>query len=468
MKHVHLIAICGTAMSALAGMFKENGYRVTGSDQNVYPPMSDILREQGVEIRIGYKKDNISDNPDLVIVGNAVSRNNPEVEALLDSKIPYLSMPQALSKYFFNDKKIIVVAGTHGKTTTSSIIAWILENSRRDPSFLIGGIPKNFGKNYKLGKGDFFVIEGDEYDTAFFDKGPKFFHYLPDVAVLTSIEFDHADIYADFSQVENAFKKFIQKIPSQNKLIACKEDENVTRISREITCGFETYGMNPESDWIAEVVQRRNGNTFFNINKNGTVFGKGSTTLIGKHNLMNLLGAIAALSSLGLSIEEITAGIKSFQGVKRRQEIVGEINGITVFDDFAHHPTAVRETIKAFKESYPEKRLWAVFEPRSNTSRRSVFEKEYCEAFLEAEKIILAGVYNSGLLDEKIRFSPQRVVDNLVNKRKEALYIENVEDIIKYLLNNLQQGDIVLIMSNGGFGGIHKKLIERLAGRSPD
>src|SRR3989338_461193 len=462
MKHVHLIAVCGTAMSALAGMFKENGYRVTGSDQNVYPPMSDILKKQGIEIRVGYKEDNIADKPDLVIVGNAVSKNNPEVEALLDSKISYLSMPQALAEFFLKDKKIVVVAGTHGKTTTSSIIAWVLEASRKDPSFLIGGIPKNFGKNYKLGKGDFFVIEGDEYDTAFFDKGPKFLHYIPDVAVLTSIEFDHADIYADFSQVENAFKKFIHKIPLQSKIIACEDDENAIRISKESACKVETYGINSVSDWRIEGIERGNGNAFFEIRHKENILGRCITSLIGKHNLMNLLGAIAALRSLGLSAEEITAGIQSFQGVRRRQEIVGEVKGITVFDDFAHHPTAVRETVRGFKESYPERRLWAVFEPRSNTSRRSVFEKEYSEAFLDAEKIIIAGVYNPGLLDDKIRFSPQRVVDNLVNKGKEAFYIEKVEDIVSHLAGNLKKNDIVLIMSNGGFGGIHKKLLQKL------
>jgi len=462
MTHVHLIAICGTGMSALAGMFKEKGFKVTGSDQNVYPPISDLLKEQGIEVRIGYKASNLGDKPDLVIVGNAVSRNNPEVEALLGTKISYLSMPQALSGFFLKGKRTIVVAGTHGKTTTSSIIAWVLEVSGKEPSFLIGGIPKNFGKNYKLGKGDFFIIEGDEYDTAFFDKEPKFLHYEPDVAILTSIEFDHADIYKDFSQVESAFRKFIHKIPSNSKLIICAEDKNVMRLSKEGICSLESYGIDSKSDWKLEKTEGSNGRSLFRVSYKGDVFSNGITTLIGKHNLLNLLGAIAALNSLGLSMEEINNGIKSFQGVKRRQEIVGKVNGITVIDDFAHHPTAVRETIRAFKESYPERCIWAVFEPRSNSSRRNIFEKEYSEAFLEADKIIIARVYNQDLLDEKIRLSPQKVIDTLRNRGKEAFYIEKVEDIISHLIKNLKKDDIVLIMSNGGFGGIHNKLLDAL------
>ena len=466
MNHVHLIAICGTGMSALAGMFKEKGFKVTGSDQNVYPPISDILKEQGIEIRVGYKPENLADKPGLVIVGNAVSRNNPEVEALLQSKIPYLSMPQALKEFFLKGKKKIVIAGTHGKTTTSSIAAWILEACGKDPGFLIGGIPKNFERNYKLGKGEFFVIEGDEYDTAFFDKGPKFLHYEADVAILTSVEFDHADIFKDFSQVEDAFRKFIQKIPRESKLILCGEDKNLMKLSCETTCQTETYGISKEDkrsyDWSLEKESKGNGETIFKIIHKGNILGEGVTSLLGDHNLANLLGTVAALSGLGLSIDEIKTGIKTFLGVKRRQEVVGEEKGITVVNDFAHHPTAVRETIRAFKESYPERRIWAVFEPRSNTSRRNIFEKKYAEAFLEADKIIIAGVYNQNLLDDEIRFSPQRVIDTLRNNDKEAFYIEKVDDIITHLVTNLKTGDIVLIMSNGGFGGIHGKLLEAL------
>ena len=461
MNHVHLIAVCGTGMSALAGMFKEKGFRVTGSDQNVYPPISDILNEQGIEIRVGYKPENLADKPGLVIVGNAVSRNNPEIEALLQSKIPYLSMPQALKEFFLKGKKKIVVAGTHGKTTTSSIAAWVLEACGKDPGFLIGGIPNNFERNYKLGKGEFFVIEGDEYDTAFFDKGPKFLHYEPDVAIITSIEFDHADIFKDFSHVEEAFKKFIKMIPAEGKLIACAEDRNVMKLFGDASCLKETYGINSEAHWKIKSI-KANREQAFTISRNGGILGKGTTSLLGRHNLLNLLGVFAALMSLDLSMENIIFGLKTFKGIRRRQEVVGEENGITIIDDFAHHPTAVRETIGAFRESYPQRRIWAVFEPRSNSSRRNIFEKEYSEAFLEADKIIIAGVYKPDLLDNEIRFSPQRVVDMLRKKDKEAFCIEKVDDIINHLIKNLKKDDIVLIMSNGGFGGIHRKLLEAL------
>ncbi len=461
-KHVHLIAICGMGMGSLAGMLKESGYQVTGSDTGTYPPMSNQLASLGIEVRLGYKPENLRDNPDLVIIGNAVSRDNPEVEAMLERGIKYLSFPQALSQFYLVGKSPLVVAGTHGKTTTASLSAWILESAGREPGFLIGGALKNFQSSYRLGSGRCFVVEGDEYDSAFFDKEPKFLHYKPQIAIITSIEFDHADIYPSLEEIKLSFKKFVGLLPEDGLLLACIDDPGVREIAGDARCPVQWYGFDPEALWRAEELNFDGEGTNFSLYRGNEYLGRIQSPLSGKHNLLNLLGVIGACRSLGLSLSEIQEGLKGFQGIKRRQEVKGMVNGVTVIDDFAHHPTAVRCTIDAMKKRYPGRRLWAVFEPRTASSRRKVFQSQYPDAFLQADRIIIADVYKAERIEEKERFSPELMVEEMVSEGKEAKHLGKADDIIIYLKDNLRNGDIVLLMSNGDFGGIAEKLLKVL------
>lgn len=463
-RHIHLIAVSGMGMGSLAGMLKQSGYKVTGSDTDTYPPMSDQLASLGIEVRLGYQPENLRDNPDLVIVGNAVSRDNPEVKAMLDRGIKYLSFPQALSQFYLSGKNPLVVVGTHGKTTTASLSAWILESAGRDPGFLIGGVLKNFQSGCRLGRGNFFVVEGDEYDSAFFDKEPKFLHYRPQTAIITSIEFDHADIYRSLEEIKGSFKKFVGLLPEDGLLLACIDDPGVREIAGDARCPVEWYGFRPEALWRAEEISFGEEGTNFSLYRGSKYLGRLQSPLAGEHNLLNLLGVIGLARSLGISLTEIQKGLKGFQGVKRRQEVKGIVNGITVIDDFAHHPTAVRKTIAAMKHKYPGRRLWAVFEPRTASSRRKVFQSQYPDAFLEADRIIIADVYKAERIEEKERFSPELVVKELVRKGKEARHLRKVDDIVRYLRGNLHNGDTVLLMSNGDFGGIAEKLLSLLQG----
>ncbi|UCD85837.1 MAG: UDP-N-acetylmuramate:L-alanyl-gamma-D-glutamyl-meso-diaminopimelate ligase [Deltaproteobacteria bacterium] len=461
-KHIHLIAVCGTGMGSLAGMLKESGYQVTGSDTDIYPPMSDQLASQGIEIRSGYKPENLRDNPDLVIVGNAVPRDNPEVEAMLEKGIKYLSFPQALSQFFLAGKTPLVIVGTHGKTTTSSLSAWILKSAGRDPGFLIGGVINNFRSSYRLGNGNCFVVEGDEYDSAFFDKEPKFLHYRPQIAILTSIEFDHADIYRNLEEIKSSFRKFVDLLPENGLLLACIDDPGVREIADTARCPVQWYGLDPEALWRAEEISFAEDGTAFSLHQGNENLSRIQSPLSGKHNLHNLLGVIGACRSLGLSLSKIQEGLKGFEGVKRRQEVKGTVNGITVIDDFAHHPTAVKKTIDAMKHKYPGRRLWAVFEPRTASSRRKVFQDQYPDAFLEADRIIIADVYKAEKIVEEERFSPELIVRELVSKGKEATHLGKADDIVSYLTDNLRKEDVVLIMSNGDFGGIVGKILKML------
>jgi len=465
MKAVHLIGACGTGMGALAGMLVESGYQVTGSDANVYPPMSDFLRGLGIEVKQGYAPQNLDHRPDLVIVGNVVTRQNPEAAALAELKINYLSFPQALRLFFLDRKRPLVVAGTHGKTTTASLAAWILESAGLDPGYMIGGIGQNHGRNFKVGSGDWFVVEGDEYDTAFFDKVPKFTHYAPEVGILTSIEFDHADIYPDFEAVKEAFKTFTRLIPEDGLLIAWGDDPLVVETAKMSPSGKVYYGLKEGNDWRAVNVRFERGRTLFDLVGPGGDH-KGPVTisspLPGEHNVLNALAVIAALTRIGVDIEGIQTGLSSFKGVRRRQEVRGVKAGVTVIDDFAHHPTAVRQTLTAIRRAYPGARLMAVFEPRTNTSRRNVFQNDYAAAFDEADLIVIREPADLAKIPENERFSSEKLVRDLRARGKEAFYFRDTDAILEHLKNCLKTGDVVLIMSNGGFDNIHERLLNQL------
>jgi UDP-N-acetylmuramate: L-alanyl-gamma-D-glutamyl-meso-diaminopimelate ligase len=462
-RHIHLIAICGVGMSALAGMLQARGFRVTGSDQNVYPPMSTQLEALGIEVRQGFSPDHLADRPDLIVVGNAVSRSNPEVQAMLAQGIPFVSFPQALAEFFLHDRHPIVVAGTHGKTTTASLMAWVLESAGLDPSYMIGGIPRNFGTNYKLGNGAFFVVEGDEYDTAFFDKGPKFLHYRPRSAILTSVEFDHADIYRDLGHVKEAFRQFVGILPPDGYLAAGIDFPHVTDLLPAVPCTWEGYGFSELAQWRAVEVGEHKATTRFLVRHHDQRIGTIRWESVGRHNIQNALGVIAVARYLGVTFGDIRNGLQSFTGVKRRQEVRGVVREITVIDDFAHHPTAIRETLAALRARYHGHRLWAIFEPRSATSRRATFQGDFVEAFAAADRVVIAGLYHPDAIPPEARLSPERLAQDIACQgAKEAVYLAEVEAIVEHVARDARPGDVIAIMSNGGFGGIHEQLLEAL------
>jgi UDP-N-acetylmuramate: L-alanyl-gamma-D-glutamyl-meso-diaminopimelate ligase len=462
-RHIHLIAICGVGMSALAGMLQTRGFHVTGSDQNVYPPMSTQLAALGIELRQGFSPNHLADHPDLIVVGNAVSQSNPEVQAMLAQGLPFLSFPQALAEFFLGDRHPIVVAGTHGKTTTASLMAWVLESAGLDPSYMIGGIPRNFGTNYKLGTGAFFVVEGDEYDTAFFDKGPKFLHYRPRSAILTSVEFDHADIYRDLNHVKAAFQRFVRILPSDGYLAAGIDFPHVLDLLTSVPCHWEGYGFSERASWQAVNVEADVEVTRFLVQHQDQRLGTLHWELVGRHNIQNALAVIAVAHRLGVSFREIRQGVQSFAGVKRRQEIRGVVGEITLIDDFAHHPTAIRETLAALRARYADRRLWAIFEPRSATSRRATFQEDFVEAFTAADAVVIAGLFNPDNIPSEARLSPQRLAQDIACRyAKEAVYLPAVDAIVDHVAAGVRPGDVVVIMSNGGFGGIHEKLLAAL------
>ncbi len=459
-RSVHLIAVAGTGMGALACMLAASGRVVTGSDQAVYPPMSTQLERSGIRIMEGYRAENLAHRPDLAVVGNAMSRGNPEIEALLESGIPYVSMPEALRFYFFAGKHPIVVAGTHGKTTTSSLAASVLAHAGRDPSLLVGGVAHDFGGGFRLGKGEFLVLEGDEYDTAFFDKEPKFLHYAARTAILTSIEFDHADIYRDLDHVREAFRRFVATIPGGGLLAVCADDPEARAIAREANCRVVPYGLSEGSALRGEVREIGPVETHFEAAREGVPLGEFAIPLPGAHNVRNALGVLAVCLDLGLGTNEIRAGLARFGGVARRQEVRGEAGGVLVIDDFAHHPTAIRETVAAIRARYAGRRIWALFEPRSNTSRRNVHQKEYVDALGEADVTIIAGVENSGKIPDAERLRPDQIAADLRERGREARFIGPVEEIVACASDNAREGDVLLVMSNGGFGGLVDKLVK--------
>ena len=456
------MGICGTGMASLAGILKEKGYRVTGSDQNVYPPMSNFLESLSIPVIEGYSPDNLYPVPDLVIVGNVITRNNREAVELSRLALPYLSFPQALKHFAFKDKNTIVISGTHGKTTTSALVSWVLEKAGMDPGFMIGGLPLDFKKNFKLGKGQYFVIEGDEYDTAFFDKGPKFLHYSPWVTILTSIEFDHADIYRDLSHVTENFRKLIDIVPQKGLLIANGDDPIITTEITRARCPVNTYGLSTNTMWKAIDITVQQDFTRFKVLKTGKNYITLHTPLYGRHNISNLLSVIVLADFLGIPLPILSEAVRSFGGVKRRQEIIGEKRGILVLDDFAHHPTAVKETTRAVKEKYKGRRLIAVFEPRSNSSRRNIFQEQYASSFESADMIMVPEPPMTEKIPPEERFSSKRLAKDLEKRDLTAFSFPNADTLLKALVRETRSGDVVLIMSNGGFYDIHHRLLESI------
>jgi UDP-N-acetylmuramate: L-alanyl-gamma-D-glutamyl-meso-diaminopimelate ligase len=463
-RKIYLIGICGTAMASLAGMLREKGYSVLGSDSNVYPPMSDFLDRLGIPVFNGYKAENIvKASPDLVVIGNALSRGNVEVEHVLDSAIRYASMAETVKELFIRGKNSIVVAGTHGKTTTTALLAWILEVAGCKPSFLVGGIAENFGKSFQVADGPDFVIEGDEYDTAFFDKGPKFLHYLPRIVLLKNIEFDHADIYADLDALKTAFRRLINIVPRSGLIVAGVDSPVVRELIPAAFSRVATAGIGI-GEWQAADVRPTSDGMAFDVMHDSTRVGHFTIPIPGNFNVQNALGAIIVGQELGIANEVIQRGLSSFKSVKRRLELRGEVNGIRVYDDFAHHPTAVQETLRAVRERYPGDRIWAVFEPRSQTCRRRIFEKAFIESFASADETVIASVYGASHLQPDETLSPDRVAEGIRQGGKNARTFGSTEDIVAVLASELKSGDHVVIMSNGGFDNIHNRLLERLRG----
>ena len=462
LSRIHLMGVCGTGMASLAGMLKEQGYGVTGSDANVYPPMSLLLEGLKIPVFNGYDPANLVPEPDLVIVGNVITRANPEAVELSRRSLPYLSFPQAVRQFAIADKKAIVISGTHGKTTTSSLIAWILETAGMDPSFMIGGIPRNFETNFKLGKGRYFVIEGDEYDSAFFDKGPKFLHYNPTYTILTSIEFDHADIYRDLDHVIGSFRKLMDLMPMDGYLIANGDDETIFREINRSKCQVVTYGFGRVNDWRITHMRDSEKLTVIKVARGGQVPETFETPLFGRHNVSNCLSAVALADALGVPAETLARALRTFKGVKRRQEILGEKNGIVVMDDFAHHPTAVKETIQAVKQKYSDRRLVVVFEPRSNSSRRNIFQEQYAESFHDGDVMMIREPAMMEKIPMAERFSAKQLVSDLGKRGLEAHCFADTDLLLGNLLSRVKAGDMVLIMSNGGFDDLHQRFLSAM------
>ena len=462
---IHLIGICGTAMATLAALLKRRGYDVRGSDQNVYPPMSDFLAAEAIPIMTGYSADHIGGDVDLVVVGNAISRGNAELETVLERKIRYCSLPEAIRDHFLWGARSIVVAGTHGKTTTTSLTGWLLTSGRLDPTVLVGGIALNFGEtgsSYRVGAGRDFVIEGDEYDSAFFDKTAKFLKYLPDVAIVNNVEFDHADIYADLDAVLLAFRRLVNLVPRNGLLLVGADSTHAAGLAKHAVSPLETFGTSEDATWQATDVKAADGLTHFRVRRRREWFGDFASPLLGVHNVRNAVAAIAVGSYLGIAPGDLADGLRTFEGIKRRLEVVGTADGVTVIDDFAHHPTAVHETLSALRSGYPDRRIWAVFEPRSASSCRRVFQDDFARAFGAADEVIVAAVFRSSLPDSE-RLSAEQLVEDLRARRQSARYIAAVDDIVGTVVNEHRPGDIVVLMSNGGFGGIHRKLLKALA-----
>ena len=461
-KHIHLIGICGTAMASLAGMLKLRGIQATGSDVAAYPPMSEFLASLNIPIAQPFSEQNLEPRPDLVIVGNAISRGNVELEYVLDQQIAYQSMAQVLHDEFLVDRERLVVAGTHGKTTTSSLLAWLFTEGQRAPGFLIGGIPENFGSSFALGKGHEFIIEGDEYDTAFFDKGPKFLHYFPDAVILTSVEFDHADIYKNLEEVKTAFKRLVNLVPRRGVLIAWDGHTNVDECVSRAFCRVERYGFAENSTWRIADVEFTDNITRWRVLRDGHPWAELECHLAGDYNVLNATAAAAMAANYAIPVEVIAKALQSFRSVKRRLEIKAEIHGVTIIDDFAHHPTAIAGTLKALRTRYRGRRLWAILEPRSNTLRRKVFEAELATSLAHADQVVLAGVFKSDAIPESERLDGEKVIASLIGGGTPARLLASVDTIVHTIAPELRNGDVVAILSNGGFGSIYEKLPARL------
>ena len=454
---VHFVGICGTAMASAAAAMKAKGYNVTGSDQNVYPPMSDFLASVNIPVMSGYREENLNSKPDLVVIGNAISRGNPEAETVLEKKLRYCSLPELLKEFFIRGKRSLVVTGTHGKTTTTSLLTWVFQHNDYNPSYLIGGIPSNFAQGAAFTDSEWFIIEGDEYDTSFFDKRSKFVHYMPEVAIINNVEFDHADIFENVSAIQTAFKRFINLIPRNGLLLVNGEDKHISPLCNVKHCPIKRFGMNSTNDIYAEQVTYEGSQSKFLCGNFTFEIG-----LSGEFNIRNALAVIACARHCGLSDLQIQSAFSTFKGVKRRMEVRGEVNGITLIDDFGHHPTAILETIKALRIRYPHRKMWAVFEPRSNTTRRNVFQNELAQALSLADEAIVSEVARLDQLNPSERLNPNQLISDIINQGKKASYLPNIEDIVKILARDSKPGDVIAIFSNGGFGGIHEKILNQL------
>lgn len=460
--HIHIMGICGTGMGSLAGMLKDSGYAVTGSDENVYPPMSDFLAACNIDVKNGYRAENLVPGPDLVVVGNTIRKTNPEALALAELEIPYVSFPQALGHYFLKDKTSLVVSGTHGKTTTSSMLATLLHKAGLTPGFMVGGLVQAFGRNYNLGDSPYFVVEGDEYDTAFFDKGPKFLHYQPHIAIVTSIEFDHADIYADLEAIKRSFSRLMEIMEPDGCVVACFDSPVVKEIAARAPCDVLGYGLNGDADWSISALEVTPEGTLFDVVREGSFYHRFRSPMPGRHNALNGLAVIAVLDRIGLDKDAIARGLSSFEGVRRRQEVRGVVDNITVIDDFAHHPTAVKETLTALKQAYAGHRLVAVFEPRTNSSRRQVFQKDYVLAFDAADQVVVREPVPLPDFPEDKLFSSKQLAADLADRHIEAYSFADTDGILAHLQVVLRSGDVVAILSNGGFDNIHTRLLDML------
>jgi UDP-N-acetylmuramate: L-alanyl-gamma-D-glutamyl-meso-diaminopimelate ligase len=461
-KHIHLIGICGTAMASLAGMLQQRGFRVTGSDAAAYPPMSDFLAALNIPLSQPFAAVNLDPRPDLVVVGNAISRGNVELERLLDERIPFCSLPQILHDEFLVGKEVLVVAGTHGKTTTTSMLAWIFESAGLQPSFLIGGIAENFGSSFQLGKGKHFILEGDEYDTAFFDKGPKFLHYFPDSVILTSVEFDHADIYKDLDAVETAFKRLVNLVPRRGRIIAFDSGDSVEKCIARAFCPVERYGSGRDADWKVTNLKLEPSRTTWSIVHKGQHWADFEFALGGEYNAWNATSAAALAASCGISQDAIARAFKSFKSVKRRLQVRAKVNGVTIIEDFAHHPTAIAGTLTALRSRYPGARLWTILEPRSNTLRRNVLQKDLAKSLALADEAVIAQVFKSEVIPEGERLDVNLLTADIKKHGGRARFAPDADGIVQLAAPEMRSGDVVAILSNGGFDGIYEKLPKRL------
>jgi UDP-N-acetylmuramate: L-alanyl-gamma-D-glutamyl-meso-diaminopimelate ligase len=464
MKRIHLIGICGTAMATLAALLRSRGYDVRGSDQNVYPPMSDFLLQQGITTLQGYSADHITADIDLVVVGNAISRGNAELEEVLDRKIRYCSLPEAVRDHFLWAARSIVITGTHGKTTTTSLAGWLLTHGGADPSVFVGGIAENFESSYRIGGGRAFVIEGDEYDSAFFDKTAKFLKYLPDIAVVANIEFDHADIYPDLDAIRLAFRRLVNLVPRRGLLLLGADNPDALALRPHARCRVETFGLSDGSDWQAHDLRVSATATTFGVRRDKVSLGTFELPLLGAYNVRNALAEIAVGAAVGLHTDTMVDGLRKFRGVRRRLELRGTASGVAVYDDFAHHPTAIGETLSGVRSAYPDRRIWAIFEPRSATSCRRIFQADFARALARADRVILPAVFRS-TLPEAERLSTEVLIEDLRTAGVDARYIPDTAEIVRTVAKDARSGDLVIVMSNGGFDDIHQKLLSALEAR---
>jgi UDP-N-acetylmuramate: L-alanyl-gamma-D-glutamyl-meso-diaminopimelate ligase len=455
-------------MASLAVMLKDSGYEVSGSDEGVYPPMSDFLAQKQIPVQQGYKVQNLSPEPDLIVIGNALSRGNPEIEHLLNIRIPFLSFPETLKLFFLRKKLPIVVTGTHGKTTTTSMLSWGLHAAGLQPNFLIGGIAENFQSSYGLEGGDHFVIEGDEYDSAFFDKGPKFLHYLPHLAIVGNVEFDHADIYPNLDAIKLQFRRFVNLIPQKGFLAVGADSPSAVEVSQNSLCVKETFGITSDSDWSARNIDHRQDSCSFDVFYHEKSFQRFNLPILGNYNIRNALAATAILNHLGVTGAEIRQGLESFAGVRRRLQLRAEVDGIRIYEDFAHHPTAVQETLQAVRESFRPDRIWAIYEPRSATSRRNIFQREIAEALSVAECVVLPDLFKPEKVPGNERLDENQLIQDLRQRGCAAWNMGTVDGIIEKICADSRPGDLIVIMSNGGFGGIYDRLPRALKQRAQD